>query len=173
MNPALLRSLLFVRGLVPVATTLAAVVLAAVPLGIPYYSAVAPFFPLIAVFYWSVYRPELLAAVTVFMAGVLYDILIGGPVGLVALILLAVHGLAVSQRRILLGQSFWVEWAGFWLVAAGAAVAGWVLSCGFQFALLPPWPFAIQAALTATLYPAGSWLLGRAARAARPIGAVA
>lgn len=173
MNPALARSLLFVRGMVPTATTIAAVMLSSVPIGIPYYSAVTPFFPLIAVFYWSIYRPELLPAMTVFVAGVLFDIFTGGPMGLIALILLAVHGIAASQRRILLGQSFWVEWAGFTLVAAGAATVGWVLSCGFQFAFLPPAQFAIQAALTAALYPAGSWLLGRAARAARPIGVVA
>ena len=155
---------LFLRSILPAVVTLAAVLLVALPVGVPFFAVVTPFLPLMAVYYWSIYRPDLLPPAAVFAIGVLQDILTGSPVGLVALVLLLVQALAVSQRRILLGQAFLVEWSGFLLVAAGAALVSWLLASGYNVAVVPPAPFVTQALLTAALYPVGSWLFTRAAR---------
>ena len=171
MNPSFARTLLFLRGLVPAATLVVAVVLAVLPLGIPGLRIVTPFLALAAVYFWSIYRPELVPVWAAFLAGLLQDLLIGSPIGLTALVLVLVRALAASQRRTVLGQSFGVEWAGFLLVAAGAGAAGWLLACVYDGALLPAVPFAVQWLLTSALYPVGSWLLGQTARVSRPMRA--
>lgn len=158
------RAALLLRSLLPAAVTLVAVLLAAVPFGVPFFAVVTPFLSLMAVYYWSIYRPDLLPPAAVFAIGILQDVLTGSPVGLLALVLLLVRALAVSQRRILRGQAFVVEWAGFLLVAAGAGAAAWLLVSAYRFAVVPPSPFAVQALLTAAMYPLGSWVLARAAR---------
>jgi rod shape-determining protein MreD len=171
MNPTLARSVVFLRAVVPVGTLVLAVALTAVPYGIPFLGPVTPFFALIAIFYWSIHRPEQIPAVAIFMVGVLQDLITGGPPGSIALLLLLVHALAVSQQRILLGQSYLVEWAGFALVALGAAAVGWLLACVYNTALILPWHFLVQALLTVALYPAATTVLTPAAkwsRAAEP-----
>lgn len=167
MNAAFARSLAVLRVLVPAGTAVVAVMLSGVPYGIPYFSPVTPFFALIVVFYWSVHRPERMPAAAIFAIGVLQDLVTGGPPGSVALLLLLVHALAVSQRRILLGQAFVVEWAGFYLVAVGVGVIGWLLACVYNVALIQPWHFLVQALISVALYPVMTGMLAAAARLAR------
>jgi rod shape-determining protein MreD len=166
-NPTFARWLVFFRALVPFGTLMLAVALSSMPYGIPYFGPVTPFFALIAIFYWSVHRPEQVPAVAIFAIGLLQDLITGGPPGSVALLLLLVHALAVSQQRILLGQSYLVEWAGFALVALGTAVVAWLLACVYNFALIVPWHFLVQALLTVALYPAATTILTPAARWSR------
>lgn len=167
MNPTFARAVAILRTMVPFGTLLLAVALAGVPYGIPFFGPVTPFFALIAIFYWSIHRPEQIPAVAIFGIGVLQDLITGGPPGSIALLLLLVHALAVSQQRILLGQSYLVEWAGFALVALGAAVVGWLLACVYNTALILPWQFLVQALLTVALYPAATTILTPAARWSR------
>ena len=167
MNPTLARANAILRILVPFGTLLLAVALSGIPYGIPFLGPVTPFFALIAIFYWSIHRPEQVPAVVIFGIHVLQDLITGGPPGSIALLLLLVHALAVSQQRILLGQSYLVEWAGFALVAVGAAVVGWLLACVYNTALILPWHFLVQALLTVALYPAATTILTPAARWSR------
>ena len=69
------------RSLIPVTLSLLLVLGAILPLPVPYYSVVAPALPLMAVYYWSVYRPDLMPHVAVFIIGVLVDIFAGTPIG--------------------------------------------------------------------------------------------
>ncbi|MBM3507535.1 MAG: rod shape-determining protein MreD [Alphaproteobacteria bacterium] len=166
-NPALARWLVALRALVPFGALVAAVALTGMPYGIPFFGPITPFFALIGVFYWSVHRPESIPAIVIFAIGVLQDLITGGPPGSVALLLLLVHAIAVSQQRILLGQSYLVEWAGFALIAVGAALVSWLLACIYNTALIVPWHFLVQALLTVALYPAAAAMLTPAAKWSR------
>lgn len=157
-----------VRAVVPSVSVLLVVVLTALPVGIPYLPTVTPFFALIAVYFWGIYRPDLLPIWAVFALGALQDLLTGAPPGVTSLALVLVYALAVSQRRIVLGQSFGVEWAGFMLVAAGAGSFVWLVGSAYRAAFLWTDPFAVQAMLTAALYPVFSWTLAQVARLAPP-----
>tara|TARA_Y100000588_G_C13354045_1_gene543679 strand:- start:8 stop:460 length:453 start_codon:yes stop_codon:yes gene_type:complete len=141
----------------------------AMPLGVPTLTAVTPFFALIAVYFWGVYRPELLPVWVVFGLGVFQDLLTGAPTGMTALVLILVWAVAVSQRRVVLTQSFGVEWAGFMLVAGAAGLIAWITSSIYYTTFLWSDPFAVQTMLTAALYPVLSWLLGHVARLAPPM----
>lgn len=74
-----------------------------------------PFF-LIAMYYWAVYRPRLILPWLAFLCGFLIDVLANFPLGLNALLYIAVHALIVGQRRLLITQNFFIVWAGFALV---------------------------------------------------------
>src|SRR3546814_14355387 len=79
-----------------------------------------------AVFYWSIFRADLMTMLGAFLIGLFLDLLSGGPLGLNAATLLLIHELGVSQRRVFLGSSFLVNWTAFALVA-GAEIgrASW------------------------------------------------
>ena len=152
--------------LTPAALTLAAVFISVVPIGVSGLPEVTPFFTLMAVYHWSIYRPELLPAPAVFILGLVQDGLTGGPLGLFALILVIVFGLVSMQRRTFLGKSFQVEWFGFSLVVLGATLVSWLISCVYFVTLVDPRPVVLQGILTLAIYPCIVWIFARVARTA-------
>ena len=148
----------------PVLLTLLLILVGVLPFGIGGLGSVVPLLPVIAVFYWSVYRPDLLPFIATFMLGVVQDALAGTPIGLSSLLLMLVQAVVISQRWFFLGKPFIILWWGFLLVASGAAAVMWLLTA-LLFGVFPPLdPPIVQLALTAVSFPALVWLLGRAAQ---------
>ena len=152
---------LVLRGTVPLLLTLGLVMATVVSSPIPDLAPVTPSLSVMAVYYWSIYRPDLLPAAAVFLIGLMQDILSGGPPGMMALVLLLVHGVVVSQRQVFVGKSFLVGWWGFAIVAIGAAGLSWLVASAWFGVFLRPRPVAYQAALTIALYPLVAWLFRR------------
>ena len=146
------------RHAAPGAVTLFMVLLGVVPTDIPYFGAVAPALPLTAVYYWVVYRPDLMPRTLVFAAGLLDDVLTATPLGLHALIFLVVLWALLPQRRFLVGLPFPVVWLGFTGIMLAVTIAEWLLVTLYLFAPVPLGPLAIRAVLTIGLFPAVAWV---------------
>ncbi len=166
MSPALVQRLNpYIWNSIPVATILLLVFVMMVPWRLPGFGPITPAFTLMAVFYWSIYRPDRLPYVATFCLGIVQDLLSGMPLGMTPLVLLIVQSILISQRRFLLGKSFLVVWWGFMIVAPAAAILSWIVGTMFFGALLAPVPIVVQVAMTILLYPALTWLFGRAHQA--------
>jgi len=150
-----------VRSATPFVLTLVFVVLAQVPLHIPGFAEVAPVLPLMAVYHWAIYRPDLLPAVAVFFAGLLHDALSGMPFGVNAAVFVLVHMAVMSQQTFLQGRSFPVIWLGFALVAAGAVVLTWLLNALFFAVITSVEAAFVQYVVTVGAFPILAWLLVR------------
>lgn len=148
-------------NLTPFALALVLVLGSSVPLRLPTFGPVAPNLALIAVFYWTIYRPDLLPGVAVLLLGLWQDILVGAPLGLNAVTLLLVHGAIVLQRTFFQGKSFPVIWWAFGLTAALAAGVFWLLTMGYHAAVVDPFPLLFQCALTTAVFPFLTWLFAR------------
>lgn len=154
MSPSLSQRLdRLARNVVPAALGVLLVILSTIPFYIPGYSQTAANFVLMAVFYWAVHRPDLLSPITVFLIGLLQDILVGMPPGMNALILILVRGIAVSQSRVFSSRSFLILWWGFGVVAFATAFVVWGLSALYTLSLIDPLPGIFQAAMTMALFP--------------------
>jgi rod shape-determining protein MreD len=147
------------RQLTPSILTLALVILNAVPLHLPGLARIAPLLPLMAIYHWAIFRPRLLPAWVVFLIGVLQDVLSGTPIGVNALVFLAVYGAVLSQKKFFTGKSFAILWLGFALIAAGAMAISWAAVSVLSVALVEPRTVIFQYALTLGLFPAVAWLL--------------
>ncbi len=152
------------RATVPFVLCLVLVLITALPMTIPYIGSVTPMFALMAVFYWCIYRPDYLPPYAIFLVGVLYDMLGGGPLGLTALLLLLVHAFIVPQRRVFHGKSFFVEWFGFSIVVLGLGVIGWLAASIYYVTPMQPLPVIGQAGLTIALYPCIAWMISQVHR---------
>ncbi len=151
---------------VPVVMTLLFAVISVVPLNLPGFAVVTPAFALMAVFHWTVYRPDLMPLSAVFFIGLLLDLLNGTPyVGLSALALLSARTAVMSRRELFVNRTFPVLWLGFCVVAAGTFAFLWVVVGILHGAVLGLRPFIFQAVLTVACYPVGSYLLAWAHRA--------
>lgn len=152
---------LWVRHLLPAGLTLVLVMFGAMPTHLPGFAEISPQLPLIGVFYWAIYRPDLLPASMAFAIGLLNDILMGTPLGVSPLIYLLVHGLTLSQRRFFLGKPFMVAWCCFAVVAAVALLLEWSLVCMLVDGMAPMKPVLFTLLMCVAVYPLLSWLFGK------------
>ena len=153
------------RNATPAIITLFLVFFTLMPLNLPGSEVIMPPLALMAVYYWSIYRPDLMPAAMAFAAGLMFDMLSGGPPGLHAFVFVVVQAVAASQRSFFLGKVFPVEWLGFCLVAAATFLVLWALGSLYVGAIVKGSVLAIQALLTITLYPIMTWFMVRARRA--------
>jgi len=148
----------------PALTVIFSILVSALAWPLPYVGAVSPLLGLLAVYYWAIYRPDLLRPFVVFLLGVLNDTIHFLPIGLSAFVFVAMYQLAFAHRRYFVGQVFFMLWSGFCLVAFISMVVNWsVLSLikGQAMTLLPVF---LQFLLTIAFFPLPAWVLIRLQR---------
>ena len=137
----------------PLAACVLAVLLLDAPLGMPGAAELLAGCLLAAVFFWSVFRPDTMPAVAVFLLGLFADLLGSTPPGLTPLLLLATLAVVRGRREALSGLGFIALWSVFALVAAVAAGLQWALVSLFRLQAMPWIPALFEAALACAMYP--------------------
>lgn len=110
-----------------------------------------PFF-LMALYYWSLFRPTLLPLWLVFVAGLGFDLMGGSVLGVYALLFMAVRVFVTRQRRYLIGQTFLMIWLGYALLAGVFVVLQWGMYSLFFLQVLPIVNSLFLAALSTILF---------------------
>ncbi len=124
-----------------------------VPLNLGHFDSLRPPFLLMAVFYWTIFRPGLLATPVVFILGLLMDIVSGWPPGVSALLLVCVQWVTLAQRKFFMGQSFVTIWWGYLLISIIVGVFQWVVFSLFALDWLPVVPVLAGMLLGGLLFP--------------------
>ena len=153
---------------VPTVATLVLAMLSVLPLRFPNYAAVAPLLALAGIFYWTIYRPDLLPPTAVFLCGFVLDLLSGAPLGVSSLVFLLARVVVLPQRRFFVDRLFPFVWGGFTLLAAGAIAFLWVLGSMLTSVMLDMRAASLQWVLTVACFPAVAYLLMRVQRAFVP-----
>ena len=151
--------------LLPVATTVLAMLLSIQAIPIPGYAPVTPAFTLMAAYHWTIYRPDLLPSLALFIIGTIQDLLSGGLTGVTALLLLLARAIVSGIRQHFVNRPFPFVWAGFTLLTGGAMLFLWALHSLLAAELLDFRGTVFRAVLTISVFPVASFLLGRAQRA--------
>lgn len=141
------------RQITPFALTMALTLFTVLPLQLPGLGVAGPVWTLMGLYYWALYRPDLMPVGAVFLVGLMLDALSGTPLGSNALVFLGTHRLVVNQRRFFYGKSFSIVWLGFSLVAASAFAATWLLASLWHAAVLDPGGVAFRYLVTVALFP--------------------
>ncbi len=152
------------RRLAPIATVLVLLFVGLIPFGVPGMPLIAPAGTQIAVFYWAVYRPDLMPPLAAFGLGFIQDALAGTPLGVASLAFLILHGIAVNQRKAFVGKPYLLVWLGLAIAALVAACASWALSSIILGGFIPPERPLFQALATIAMFPVFSWVLVRVHR---------
>jgi rod shape-determining protein MreD len=153
-----------VARLLPIATTLLATVISIQPAHIPGDAALTPAFTLMAVYHWTIYRPDLLPPLALFLVGITQDLLAGAPPGVTALVLLLARPVVLRQRRHFVNRPFPFVWAGFTVLTGSAILFLWTLHCLLDRVVVDFRGTVFRAVLTISMFPMASFLLGRAQR---------
>jgi len=152
---------LFGRQLMPALVTFSFLILSAVPFRFPPIDLAMPSLALIAVYFWTLYRPELMPAIVAFTMGLIEDIVTGTPLGIGAMVYLTVHAMVNSQRAFFAGKPFAVIWLGFALTVAIAYSLAWLLVCLFYVSFVHASGILFQGLITVSCMPFTWWLLVR------------
>ncbi len=152
---------LITRNSIPVLLTLILVIINVIPLHVPSLSRVMPVLPLMAIYHWAIYRPQLMPPIAVFLIGACHDVLSGTPLGVNALVFLVVYGVVVSQQRFFVGKSFFVVWLGFGLIALGVSVVSWMLVSILALTIAEPKAVLFQFFMNFSFFPLLAWLFLR------------
>lgn len=149
------------RHMVPALTGLVAVLVMAVPAQTPALTLIAPWLSLAVVYYWIVYRPDLMNAVVVFGIAVIQDLLLGPWPGLNSLVFLAVYGIVLLQRRLILRGGFPMLWFSFAWVGLGAEVGAWLAMSLLNLQAMPVTAPLFRVGMTVAVFPVVAWVLMR------------
>ena len=141
------------RAAVPAGMTVALMLLGSIPASGMHAQFLEPVLAFASIYYWTLYRPDLMPAPLVFALGLLYDVISGAPVGTHAAMLALAHAILSRQRRFLVDKTFILNWAGFAVVAAGACVVVWLLTSIFYATPVDPWGMLFQTLMTIVAYP--------------------
>ena len=150
--------------LLPIATTLLAMIISIQPAYIPGYASVAPAFTLMAVYHWTIYRPKLLPPLSLFLIGVTQDLLTGALPGVSALVMLLARTVVLRLRRHFINRSFPFVWTGFTMLTGGAMLLLWTVLCLLDRVVIDFRGTVFRAVLTISVFPAASFMLGRTQR---------
>ena len=152
------------RQTVPVVIMLLLALIGSMPLGAFHTFEIFPMLNIIVVFYWTVYRPDLVPPVILFLIGLIDDVVMGTPLGLMASVFVLLYGVTLTQRQFFIGKPFYVTWLGFSIISAFCICLIWVLVALFAGRLgVLITPF-IKYTVTLLSFPSAAWLLVRIQR---------
>ncbi|WDI32053.1 hypothetical protein PUV54_02465 [Hyphococcus flavus] len=141
------------RAMAPTILGVLGVLMLAAPIRLFEGAVPTPIIPLVIVFFWSVYGPDYMPSVSVFLIGLLQDLLTGGPLGLWPAVYLVTQFIVLSQRAYFLGREQKVVWIGFALASSLAGIILWLVMSLMSGVLLPMTALALQLLATIFIYP--------------------
>lgn len=160
---------LLVKLCLPVVATVILIFFSVLPWGVTRIVALELVVAIISVYYWGIYRPDLMPVGAAFLIGLVVDLLGGGVFGLNAMLLVVIQWVAIGQRRALMSKTFMIGWLGYLLISAGAMTIAWLISSVFYGDFLEYTSVIIAYVTGALIYPAVALLLWRVQQIARPV----
>ncbi len=133
-----------------------------VSFSMPHAGDFKPFFLLMAVYYWAIYRPTVMPTGYTFALGLIMDLLAELPTGMSALILVGLQTIVRRSRLFLMGQPYIMVWLGFAIMAVSNAVCMWLIMCIKFFDVAPLAALSqtlVAALLSILLFPLASLIL--------------
>ncbi len=119
-----------------------------------YWGEISPWIVLICVWYWVVFRPNLLPVWFIFIIGFIQDFYnYNTPYGTHSVILILSYAILLSQRRFIATQSFIVGWLMFAIFAFMALLCRWAIICLFNGHFFSLYGVFTSFMLTVSLYP--------------------
>lgn len=148
-----------VRRLLPIAISLVLTLAVILPIGLPQWGLLAPPLLLIAVYYWSIVRPDLMPPTAAFVLGLFQDLLTGAPLGSGALVMVLTQWTMRSQQRYLFNRPFFLMWAAFAPVVLIAGVLDWLIYAMLTFNAVPIASALVRMMLGFVLFPVVAWII--------------
>jgi len=127
-----------------------------------------PSLPLVAIFLWTMYRPDLLPALAVLVLGMIMDLLIDGPMGVSSLSFLTAYAIVVSQRLYWLTLPRGGVLVGFITVLFACGTVVWLATSFAYGRFVSPVPVLLEGLMSVLVFPLMREVFGPLQRLAGP-----
>lgn len=150
-----------IRDSLPFFLTLLLILFDATPKRIPDFTPITPILPVASLYFWVIFRPDLLGTKWAFLLGFLYDMALGTPIGISSALFMGVDLLTRSQRKFFYRKPFLLIWLGFALMMILVITAQWALTSIVLGRILPIEGGIFSGIQTVCAYPLISWAFAR------------
>ena len=144
---------LFLCRHIPFCVTLFFVICSLIPWRISFIYHFAVPLTYASLFYWVVFKPHFMTPFTVFLLGLISDLLTFAPLGYNTLLFLLFYGVIFYNKHYLRGRSFTFFWSCFCVCCLGIAVGQWILASLLLLSWLSLPFFIVQEVLLAAMFP--------------------
>ena len=142
----------YIWPIAPALCVLVGILLSLLPYGLDGW-LVSPAFALIPLYYWAINRPNLLPVWLVFALGLVQDLASGGPLGIWAVVFLAMYSLTLSQRDGLASLRLRLAWPVFGGLTLAGELTGWFAGSIYHAGFISAGPVLSQTLTTMLVLP--------------------
>lgn len=151
----------YFRFCIPAISTLVLIIYTFLPLQLPGWSSFVPMLDILMVYFWAIYRPQLMPLWFIFFIGIFQDAFYGTFIdtdgiihlGTTSLVLILIRTLVLAQQKVFIKETFVMVWCGFVILSLGAVLLEWVMFMGLSGSLYLPNEIIIQWSVTIMCYP--------------------
>ena len=141
------------KKVLPLLFTVILVMLAYVPIRIPFSKFLRPDVAMICVYFWTLYRRDLFGPISVAVLGIVADSLGAVPLGINMFVFILVYVLAITYGMFVNTKPFAISWIGAALILLVAYITKWLLMSVYYSVFLPFTGTCIGYLATILLYP--------------------
>lgn len=149
----------YLQRFLPLLSSLLLLFLSYVPLDFIIFNNIRPAVGMVCVYFWMIHRPDLFNLLSVFILGLVDDIISNVPLGANILTLLVLYVLLSNLSRFFNGKPFVVTWYGFALLSLVTFLTKWLVLSVYYSSFLPLPIVGFSYLVTAAAYPFLSLIL--------------
>lgn len=143
----------YIQRLLPLMVSVFLVLLSYIPLDFEAANNMRPAAGLICVFFWMIHRPDVFNLMSVYLLGLVEDVISSAPFGSHIFALLVMYLLVSNMAAFLNGKPFVVTWYGFALLALVTMLCRWLLVSVYYSQFLPLSLLMFNILFTIAFYP--------------------
>lgn len=124
-----------------------------VPLDLPISSHICPSVGMICAYFWLLHRPDVFNLFSVYVLGLVEDIISSAPIGSNIFAMLVMYLLVTNLSRFFNAKPFVIIWYGFALFSLVTFLSKWLLVSVYYSHFLPLTSVIFSYLMTAAVYP--------------------
>lgn len=139
--------------LIPIVSTISIMLIFLAPNNFTFWSYMTPSISMCCVYYWLISRPENFSLGSVYLTGVLEDLLSTSPLGINIIMLLVIYIIILNQEKFFYRKTFDVTWWSFSIVAMICFAIKWIIISIYYQKAIPINLMILSYCMTFILYP--------------------
>lgn len=143
----------YLQRITPLLFSVFLILLSYVPLDFAISNNIRPAVGMVCVYYWMIHRPDIFNLVSVYILGLVEDIVSSVPMGTNIFSLLFLYILLSNLSRFFYGKSFVITWYGFAILSFLTFFGKWLLVSIYYGEFLPELMVFFSYLVTIAAYP--------------------
>lgn len=142
-----------VQRMIPLLFSVFLVLLSYVPLDFALFNNIRPAAGMVCVYYWMIHRPDIFNLISVYLLGMIEDIISAVPMGTNIFTLLVMYILLNNLGRFFYGKPFVITWYGFAALSFVSFFSKWLMVSIYYGQFLPGPAAFFSFLVTIAAYP--------------------